>query len=392
MNRNTFRLVLLVSCAHALVHVFELALPSVELGIAEDYGVGRQVTGLLSTCWRMPWGLGALAAGWLVDRYGSERMLAIFLIGCALTCVVVGLTVPLPLMFVTMFAMGTFACIYHPAGLALISHNTTLDIRPRALGVHGIFGSLGLGLSPLLAALLLTIGFTWQQYYLLLAAPGFLLGLIFLRRAFRSARVPVSARDHPPLNEQTRADWKSFGMLTMLALMQGFVYAAVLSFLPRFLGSWEVWGSQLSQATRGSYLTAGVLVTGCLGQYVAGRIARPQLLEIQLTLITLANVPALLAMAFAQDGMRAAAAVLFAIVHFMHQPLYNSLIAKYTPPHRRSLSYGLSFAIGAGLGSLGAAFNGFVQSDVGTYTTLAAAALVGGLVGLILWRRNAAAE
>ena len=71
---------------------------------------------------------------------------------------------------------------------------------------------------------------------------------------------------HDLLVEQTHVDWGSFGLLTGLALMQGCIYAALLSFLPRFLGSWQVWGSELTQATRGSYLTAGVLVTGCLGQ------------------------------------------------------------------------------------------------------------------------------
>ncbi len=62
MNRTTLRLVLIVSCAHALVHIFELALPSVEMGIADDYGIGTHMTGLLSTCWRLPWGIGALGA------------------------------------------------------------------------------------------------------------------------------------------------------------------------------------------------------------------------------------------------------------------------------------------------------------------------------------------
>ena len=36
MTRTAFRLVLLVSCAHALVHAFELALPSVEQMIGEE--------------------------------------------------------------------------------------------------------------------------------------------------------------------------------------------------------------------------------------------------------------------------------------------------------------------------------------------------------------------
>ena len=79
----------------------------------------------------------------------------------------------------------------------------------------------------------------------------------------------------------------------------------------------------------------------------------PRLLEAQITLITFGNAPFLLWMGLATGWQRVAAAASFALVHFMNQPIYNSLIAKYTPRHRRSLCYGLSFAMAFGLGSFG---------------------------------------
>ena len=82
------------------------------------------------------------------------------------------------------------------------------------------------------------------------------------------------------------------------------------------------------------------------------------------------------------------AAGLLALVHFMHQPIYNSLIAKYTPRRRRSLCYGFSFAMGFGLGSFGALFAGVFQSDAIVYGTLAAAAGLGGLICLVLCLLN----
>jgi FSR family fosmidomycin resistance protein-like MFS transporter len=388
LSRSTLRLVLIVSCAHALVHIFELALPSVEMLLADDYGVGKTTTGLLSTYWRLPWGFGALGAGWLVDRVGSQRMLAVYLLGCAATCCLVGLTLPLPWLFVVMFTMGAFASIYHPAGLALISHATTLENRPRALGLHGIFGSAGIGSAPFLAALLLTLGFTWQQYYFGLAAAGLILGIVFVRRSINEdpdLHSPVTPQQQA---EQDAADYGSFFTLTTLAFLQGFVYSAVLSFLPRYLAGSSAIGTELSDKTFGIYLTGGVLIAGCLGQYLAGRFARAERLERQLTWVTFANVPFLLLMSVAQDSMRLVGAVMFAIVHFMHQPLYNSLIAKYTPRHRRSLCYGFSFAMGLGLGSFGAAFNGYSRSDQMTYTTLALVATAAGLLGLALIRRT----
>ena len=133
-------------------------------------------------------------------------------------------------------------------------------------------------------------------------------------------------------------------------------------------------------------LAAPVLLVGCAGQYLAGRFARPRILEKQLALVTFANVPFLLWMAAASSWGRLLAAGCFALVHFMHQPIYNSLIAKYSPTSRRSLCYGFSFAMGLGLGSVGASFAGFTSSDLTMHGFLALVATVAGLLGVELWR------
>ena len=160
LSRSTLRLVLIVSCAHALVHIFELALPSVEMLLADDYGVGKDNDGLALDVLAATLGIGSAGCG-LAGRSGwfathAGRLPAWLRRDLLLWS---GSRSPLPVLFVVMFTMGAFASIYHPAGLALISHATTLENRPRALGLHGIFGSAGIGSAPFLAALLLTLGF-----------------------------------------------------------------------------------------------------------------------------------------------------------------------------------------------------------------------------------------
>jgi MFS transporter, FSR family, fosmidomycin resistance protein len=139
------------------------------------------------------------------------------------------------------------------------------------------------------------------------------------------------------------------------------------------------------------FLAAGVLLVGCLGQYIAGRLARADRLERQLLWIMLANVPLLLWMAFAQGQVRVAAAASFSLIHFMYQPVYNSLVAKYTPRHRRSLAYGFSFAMGFGIGGGGAAFAGFLHHQVAVYGGLALLAAASAVLAAWLgWRASAA--
>lgn len=381
----TLRLVLLVSCAHSLVHVYEQTLPSVEQAIAAEYfpdevEAGKRFSGRLSNGWRFLWGVGALGAGWLVDRYGSNRLLAVYLLGCGGTCVAAGWAQTQSLLAATMLAMGACASIYHPAGLTLISHETTAGERPRAHGIHGVFGSAGIGLAPLLAGTLFAWQLGWRQIYGLLAIPGFVLGTIFLLRLGRDR----PAASHAAASGSAETRWSRFFTLTVLAALQGFVYSALLSFLPRYLSQWRIAGTDPVEF--GNYAAGAVLWVGCIGQYLGGRIARPETLERQLTIVVTASAPALAWMAFAQSWDRVASASLFALTHFGYQPVYNTLIAKYTPPHRRSLCYGFSFAMGLGIGSFGAGFAGSFGSDRIVYGTLAVISLVAAMLGTYLWR------
>lgn len=410
MPPKVLRLVLLISCAHALVHMYELSLPGVEEQIAADFfpsdpKQGKEVTGMLSMSWRLPWGIGALFAGLLVDRFGAKRLLLVYLLGVSAVCGAVGMTQPLWLLFVAMFSMGLFASIYHPAGLTWISHRTTPEQRPAALGWHGILGSLGISSGPLLAAAITGQGYSWREYYYWLAVPGVLLASLLVIYRDRSGDAPSpreapSPRDDPspqdasPTAETERdegrqieedsANWPAFAVLTTVAICQGIIYSGVLSFLPRYMGGWQT--AAEAGGSKG-YWATGVLVLGCIGQYTAGYLARPGRLERQLSWISYANAPLLLAMALAAtDIQRLVAAGAFSIVHFMHQPIYNSLIASYSPRARRSLAYGMSIAMGLGVGSLGAVFVGYAHRQWFAFSSLAVVALVGGTIARALSR------
>jgi hypothetical protein len=93
-------------------------------------------------------------------------------------------------------------------------------------------------------------------------------------------------------------------------------------------------------------------------------------------------------MAVADGWSRPAAAACWTLIHFMHQPIYNTLIAKYTPRKQRGMFYGISFAMGQGVGSFGAGFAGHFQSDLLVYGVQAVIAALGGIAGLLLWRWN----
>ncbi|QDT46130.1 bicyclomycin/multidrug efflux system [Symmachiella dynata] len=384
MNATTFRLVILISMAHALVHVFELSLPSVEQMIGDDFDVAREQTGVLGTVWRVPFGVGAFFAGWLADRFGSKPMLVIYLLGCAATSLLVWTCTSFDTLYVLMFAMGCFASIYHPAGLAFISRETTPETRGVALGWHGIFGSIGIAGAPFVAALVFWTGaVTWQQYYLLLVIPGLGLAAYLFFGLTEHRQPPVTST----ANSETGADegrWGAYLILVAGGAMAGFIYAGFMHFLPRYLNSAELRPSFIEPASFRNFLAAVVLIMGVLGQGIAGKFARPGRLQIQLALIMFANIGPLLWMAVATGPARFAAACLLGLVHFMTQPIYNSLIAQYVPFHRRSIGYGFSNMACFGIGALGPTYAGYAGSDFKVYGGLAIAAAASGMMALVL--------
>jgi MFS family permease len=395
MNSATLRLVLLISCCHALVHVYEHSLASVEQLVVEDRAFDipdveqqkKAVSGELGNCLRLPFGFCALLAGWLADRYGAKWLLLVYLIGCSAAALMAAFSPNLALMYVSMFTLGMFASIYHPAGVALISYQTTPQNRIRALGYHGIFGSAGIAAGPFLAGLVLdTSDPNWRHYYLLLTIPGLLLaGLLFVR-------LPGGKKLYEPTDPQKADDdgeddahWRSYFTLMLLASLAGFVYAAVLHFLPRYLDESGLHFAAVKREALRNYLTGGVLLLGIIGQYAAGRIARPTTLEPLTAFAFFASAPCVLWMGTAQGYTRILAAALFSPLFFMHQPLYNSLVAKYVPRRRRSLCYGLSFTLGFGIGSFGPNFAGHM-SDRLNHAVLAGLLCGAGTLALVLWR------
>ncbi|MDP7277802.1 MAG: MFS transporter [Planctomycetaceae bacterium] len=387
MTRTVFRLILLVSCAHALVHVFELALPSVEQMIGDDLKASKATTGALGMAWRLPFGLLAMAAGWLADRYGSRKMLIVYLLGCMTTAIIAAMSRDLGTLFVAMFAMGCFASIYHPAGLSLISRVTTPETRGRALGWHGIFGSIGITAAPLGAGLLFGTGWLgWRGYYGLLVLPAAVIAvmLLFSIRRLGSTRDNLSDTIRSE-NEDGRFRVGPYALLVGSGAMSGFVYGSFLHFLQRYLDGANLRPPSIPAESFRNYLAALTLLFAVVGQAIAGRLARPRRLEWLQVAILAASIPCLVWMAFAEGWGRPAATCAFALIHFMTQPVYNSLIAQLVPARRRSTGYGFSNMICFGLGGLGPFIVGQSADNRLIYGGLAGVVTLATLLAAGLW-------
>lgn len=403
-----------MSCAHALVHLLEQSIASVEQVISDDFSLSLGGSGLLGTALRLPYGIGAFFAGLLADRFGEKRILVLYLFGSALVSASFMLSESASIVYSQLFALGAFASMYHPAGLALLANQLRPEERARALGLHGVLGSLGIASAPFIAGLMLTLRpGDWRGYYLLLAAVsgslGLLIWLLLKPEPEESADGPggtadATTKEQVYVARQTSFQLAPYVLLVLGTALAGTVYGGVLHFLPRYLkesgalSSLERWtGTSISDAAVGNYAAALALICGAFGQWTSGRLARPGNLPILLAIVYAANVPFLLWMTYAEGWQRLVAACCWAFVHFMNQPLYNSLLPEFLPRHRRSVGFGFSNMMGFGVGSVGpplvAEFGERYADYTISYSALAGLACLAALLPLpLMWRGIARRE
>ncbi len=337
---------------HALNHSLTMLYPVVMIELARLYPEASLATlGLVGTVHYVLYGLGALPAGWLTDRLGARNVLLIYLAGAAAAAFLLTLATSLAALAAGLALLGLFCSLYHPAGLTLISH--TSSRLSRHLGVHGIAGSLGLTLGPLLGAVLVN-RYGWEAPYRLLgllAAAGALAVLLFTPNT--PGAIPA---DHPQAGRRTQ--WRPLIYSYTIGAFMGLAYRGTLSFMPLHFANQFAGG--VDPVLVGGLLTALVLASGIAGQILGGRLgdrySRPRLL----VLVVAANIPFLLAIAFLRGPLQVLAAVLWGVTNFSYQPIANALVADFSSARRRGSLFGILNGVSFGVGALAATLAGAV--------------------------------
>jgi MFS family permease len=360
------RQVLTTTCiSHALIHVFELSIPALLVLIQTEFSAGDLQMGEVVTLYGLLFGLGALPAGLLVDRFGSKMLLLACLWGASLSMVGMAFSPSLPVFAACAASMGLSLSIYHPAGTALITH--AVPTSGRVFALHGMAGNSGVAGASLVAGSLGAL-LGWRWAIGLLALVGLLTGL-------RAAALPAPAQ-HEIRRSKGSGRWPSFVLLLVAATFMGMVYRGMTTFMPKFFAVSYASDPEGGTALGGALTTATLLI-GLLGMYVAGRLSdggirAPWVFLVGVTL----QIPFLVALGFAGRPTLVPLAMSVAFFHFLTQPVANQMVAEFTPPRLRGLGYGVYFLMTFGAGSIGSTISGWVSERVDLASAFAALALV----------------
>src|SRR5438067_2966534 len=149
-----------INFAHALDHYVMLIFPMVVIALQVPYARPYSELIALGTASFVAFGVFSLPAGWLADRWSRRNMMAAFYIGCGLSLAGAALAPNLIALAVALFALGMFAAIYHPVGMAMLIE--TAETRGRTLALNGVCGNVGAALAAgITAALASWLGWRW---------------------------------------------------------------------------------------------------------------------------------------------------------------------------------------------------------------------------------------
>jgi MFS family permease len=362
------RVLTITFLGHLLNHSLTLIYPVIMIQLADQYaGVSLTILGLVGTIHYLLYGLGAFPAGWLTDRLGARRVLLIYFFGSVAAVIALIFAGDLTQLTIGLALLGLFCALYHPSGLTLISHSSPRISRH--LGIHGIAGSIGLTLGPLIGGVV-AAWFGWRAPFLFFGFLALLAGIYLLLSPTEQAH-PKST-SHPQADRPTRI-WPLI-LCYVVAIFMGLSHRGTLNFLPLYFA--ETFKGILEPVMVGGFLTALVLASGILGQFLGGiwgdRYARTRILIIVVAL----NIPLLVMVSAVKGYYVILVAMLWGIANFTYQPISNALISDFSNPRQRGTLFGFLHGLNFGIGALAATLAGAIGDRWGTAIIFAAMAIL----------------
>lgn len=189
------RLLLLVSLAHLVSHVYILALPPLFPFLRDSMRVGFVELGLALTVFNVVSAVAQTPIGFLVDRVGARRVLAAGLALGGLALLGIGLVGTYAGLLAGAALAGLANAAFHPADYALLSAGIPKDRMGRAFSLHTFAGYLGTAIAP---AVVIGLALLGGPALALGAVGGAGILLVALILPMRVPAAPAAARPTGP--------------------------------------------------------------------------------------------------------------------------------------------------------------------------------------------------
>lgn len=348
---------------HGFSHLLTLLYPTVVLSLHGSWGLSYGELLALMLAGQILFGAAALPAGWFGDRWSAVGMMIVYFVGTGAAAVATGFARSPIEMILGLAAIGLFASIYHPVGMAWLVRMA--QNRGHALGVNGVYGAVGIALAPVVAGGL-SDAISWRAAFIVPGIGAVLIGCAMLV-CFRNGRIVDIQRDVRKSPEPTRGDAvRAFVLLTFTMSLVGLMGSSFMVMLPK------LFSDRLGAITEGSSLGVGALVTivyliAAFAQYYGGRLAdRFSMRTVYLAAFAV-QAPVLALTAFAESWALLALSIAMVFVNVGALPSENGMLAHFTPGRWRATAYGAKFVLALGVGAACVPLVGQIYDQTGGF-------------------------
>lgn len=369
---------------HGYMHLLVALYLTIVLSLEREWGTNYSLLIGLWTLGAFLVGACAPLAGWLGDRWSNAWMMVIFFGGSGAAAIACGLTDTPAQLAIALAALGVFASIYHPVGMAWLIR--TAANRGTSLGIWGSFGGFGVALAGFTAGGLIDL-VNWRAAFWVPGLVSIVTGLV-LMFGLVTRRVVETTVDRAPHKEPPRGDVvRAFIVMSVTVFLAGLIYQATQIAMPKAFSE-RMPDFFASGAFGVGALFTAVYVVGGFVQIFAGWLTDRFSLRTAYFFSYCIQVPAI-AMASAVTGLPFFLAMLLMVVSNVGSlPAENALMARYTPSKWRGSAFGAKFVLSLGVGPVAVQLVSFLHERTGDfswlYVTLAGAAAIVAVAILML--------
>lgn len=379
---------LVMTLTHALTHVFG-RMPSAlypTLMRPDEFNLTLQQIGIIAAIPPLCSALFSIPMGILSDKYGARRMVFVSMAVSALGALLASQARDPTMFIVAISLLSVNTTIYHPAAYSFTTKIVKPGDRPKALGIHGAGGTLGMSIGPISLSILIgLLAFGWRQVYLFWVIP-IILGAITVFGIKTEPTEDVQVNPAPQTVEEEKPKFRSM-MTTSLLLFLVFVgirtigRSMVESFLPIYMVDTKGISESLTNIIYGGNTLMG-LIAAPLGGAIAGRFGEKRWLIGVLVLSY-----ACLGLAFVIPNTTAFTALylISGFFNFLGMAANSSIVAKLSPSSQRGLGYALFFLPGSLMGAVAPVIAAFIGEVFGL-SSIFYASIVVYVAGLFVLR------
>jgi MFS family permease len=379
---------IVMTLTHTLTHVFQ-RMPSAlfpTLMRPEEFNLTLQQIGIIAAIPPLCSALFSIPMGLLSDRYGARRMVFASMAVSALGALLAS-QARNPIMFILAISLlSVNTTIYHPAAYSFTTKIVKPSDRPKALGIHGAGGTLGMSIGPISLSILIgLLAFGWRQVFLFWLIP-IILGAITIFGIKTEPTEDLQINPAPKIAEEEKPNIRSM-MTTSLLLFLVFVgirtigRSMVGSFLPIYMVNTKGISESLTNIIYGGNTLMG-LIAAPLGGALASRFREKRWL---IGVLIASYICLGLAFVIPNTFAFTALYLISGFFNFLGMAANSSIVAKLSPSSQRGLGYALFFLPGSLMGAVAPVIAAFIGEVFGL-SSIFYASIVVYVSGLfVLW-------